>query len=655
MATGYPYERLPLDPARRQIRVLSFRKEVGACKKPLRCKLALVDLEDHDNVQYFAISYAWGDVSERRAIYIDGYDVNVPANAYAALEHISGDGRDSVDAYAGELCLWIDSVCISQHDTAERNQQVSMMSEIFSHASSVLVWLGGDENILTEETFAVINEINCHCSRATQSFEKLHETLFRISSDRRWQQYNVKHDAVFRSPFGPASYDVEDRLYFTDYQWALLQQLYESPWFARNWVVQEYAVAKRSICFYGRQNIPTKHVLRAARWLWYGEYHYQIRKNIRGIQCASLIYDIDRGEKLFWNLLRRSINFDCTEPRDKVFSVYGIINDGNRGVADKFSAVRPNYYANLTEVYRDATRAAILIDQSLAPLGLANRLETRPDEHSSKFPTWVPRYDQNRRPRISMGTFIVHGRGLLPDHVEFDTACTDPNILAVRGIVIDVVDKVGQGYYYGNDTDRWDVLCPRAAQAIHRSWKLAQQHVKDCHVDELLQDVFLTSICNCNSTANEACKDLDFMQRLRHFIKDWKIDGERPLEQMEDETFSQGPVYEALRRNGLGRAFLLTSHRRLMGMGPNDMQAGDKVCHLFGEDRPYILRQDEQGWKLLGDTYLHRLSEVSQPWAKTFESRIFEPQCRASMAWNGRMNATPKENRRIRAYPCQNR
>lgn len=40
------------------------------------------------------------------------------------------------------IIVWVDAVCINQQDIAERNAQVSLMGEIYSQASQVLVWLG---------------------------------------------------------------------------------------------------------------------------------------------------------------------------------------------------------------------------------------------------------------------------------------------------------------------------------------------------------------------------------------------------------------------------------------------------------------------------------------------------------------------------------
>lgn len=40
------------------------------------------------------------------------------------------------------LNLWIDAICINQHDLAEKARQIPLMTRIYSTAARVLVWLG---------------------------------------------------------------------------------------------------------------------------------------------------------------------------------------------------------------------------------------------------------------------------------------------------------------------------------------------------------------------------------------------------------------------------------------------------------------------------------------------------------------------------------
>jgi Heterokaryon incompatibility protein (HET) len=50
--------------------------------------------------------------------------------------------------------LLIDSICIDQTCIEERNEQVSIMADIYRQAESVIVWLG-EENICSERIMAL--------------------------------------------------------------------------------------------------------------------------------------------------------------------------------------------------------------------------------------------------------------------------------------------------------------------------------------------------------------------------------------------------------------------------------------------------------------------------------------------------------------------
>jgi hypothetical protein len=63
--------------------------------------------------------------------------IQIRKNLEAALRHL----RLTQEA----RYLWVDAICINQDDMDERSRQVSIMSEIYSKASQVVVWLGERE------------------------------------------------------------------------------------------------------------------------------------------------------------------------------------------------------------------------------------------------------------------------------------------------------------------------------------------------------------------------------------------------------------------------------------------------------------------------------------------------------------------------------
>ncbi|KUJ19316.1 HET-domain-containing protein [Mollisia scopiformis] len=88
------------------------------------------DIADH----YIAISYVWGDPTDRRTIMIDGKRLEITASLESALRHIRDPRRI--------LQVWADGICIDQNDVLDRNQQVSLMGDIYSTAEHTIIFLG---------------------------------------------------------------------------------------------------------------------------------------------------------------------------------------------------------------------------------------------------------------------------------------------------------------------------------------------------------------------------------------------------------------------------------------------------------------------------------------------------------------------------------
>ncbi|KAK0929066.1 hypothetical protein LTS16_001935 [Friedmanniomyces endolithicus] len=112
-----------------------LRLEPGNFLDPLRGRLTVCTLaDDGPSVKYVAFSYVWGDPSNRSGIIINERSIGIPTNLGRALRQI----RSQEVA----VSLWADAICINQRDIMERNQQVAIMLDIYSAATSVFAWLG---------------------------------------------------------------------------------------------------------------------------------------------------------------------------------------------------------------------------------------------------------------------------------------------------------------------------------------------------------------------------------------------------------------------------------------------------------------------------------------------------------------------------------
>jgi Heterokaryon incompatibility protein (HET) len=55
--------------------------------------------------------------------------------------------------------FWIDAVCIKQKDEAEKNEQVSMMGEVYQKAQRVVIWLGQSKGCRTQGVKVLIKRL----------------------------------------------------------------------------------------------------------------------------------------------------------------------------------------------------------------------------------------------------------------------------------------------------------------------------------------------------------------------------------------------------------------------------------------------------------------------------------------------------------------
>jgi hypothetical protein len=133
-----PYQ--PLDLQSFEIRVLNLEWD-GRQSRPLFGTLDHVSLVDPG--PYLALSYCWGDRKNSKSMEISPrpgaaqLQVNITDNLASALLALWNRLEDG----ATHLRIWVDAICINQNDTYERSQQVQVMRQIYSKATSVVAWV----------------------------------------------------------------------------------------------------------------------------------------------------------------------------------------------------------------------------------------------------------------------------------------------------------------------------------------------------------------------------------------------------------------------------------------------------------------------------------------------------------------------------------
>ncbi|ENH62276.1 Heterokaryon incompatibility protein 6, OR allele [Fusarium oxysporum f. sp. cubense race 1] len=153
---------------------------------------------DYDLIEpYTALSYVWGDASQRGAIYLGGSAKEITASLDAALR----DMRDK-----SRVCrIWADALCIDQSNNAEKGVQVALMGRIYSTAHHTVIHLG----------------------KSPPGFEKLF-------IDLKVQSQTTMHGNT--SDLGQLSLAADE----ID---GMRRDLLSKPWFRRVWVFQELVLS----------------------------------------------------------------------------------------------------------------------------------------------------------------------------------------------------------------------------------------------------------------------------------------------------------------------------------------------------------------------------------------------------------------------------
>lgn len=82
-----------------------------------------------------------------------------------------------------------------------------------------------------------------------------------------------------------------------------------------------------------------------------------------------------------------------------------------------------------------------------------------------------------------------------------------------------------------------------------------------------------------------------------------------------------GPYYREL-VNTIGRRIFSTTEKGYIGFGSPGGQIGDSIVILKGGWTPFILRQQENGFQMIGDTYVHGIRKV-RSWRRIGSKRQF--------------------------------
>jgi hypothetical protein len=396
------------------------------------------DYSYSDFQDFEALSYTWGDLSQKHRITLSGKDFEVTTNLEGALRHLRKTNEPRI--------LWIDAICIDQNNIEEKNVQVPRMSLVYEQAKHVLVWLGEESS----------------------DSERAMYLLDRLGGKAEEMEYKDRRQNLGMAPRHLRPKDPTKLMAFEDLTWSDLEVLHnfirKRPWWTRMWVIQELTYSREAFLICGHRvihwdtisSLLTRNQEMEKMDVTYFHYFLSIiqpavslniqREHTIPSSYISVFRSLKWNGTRLWKLLETFDDWQCQNPRDKIYVTIDLAS------CPRSERLRVNYRDPVSKVYTDATWDIIQdvcngfdSTPSLEVLCSTYRSEFRRD--GDRLPSWVPDWSENQE-FILMSSkyyakipFCAGGTRPLADVPPI----TDDGILRIKGIQWDTIRHVNDG------------------------------------------------------------------------------------------------------------------------------------------------------------------------------------------------------------------
>lgn len=372
------YSRLPLQP--NELRLVSLEAPAKTITEA-KWKLTVASLADR-SASYFAVSYRWGQPLDEEpfksmtndrtsCIRINDSDVMVTKNLSDFLHEVQRDKK------LKEEHFWIDAICINQEDPQERSRQVStMMGKIYRSAKCVIAWLG---------------DADSHTQRAFDHLDHLAKPPALPQSGT--QSASTNNSALING-------DGEGSC------WESAVKLFDRTYWNRSWIIQELVLPENVTVRCGGHEKDWNVLCQASHNIstsgWRGRFNNlaadMVSRNTARNYGIPTVLKATRESiatqhwtDVLLHTLIRSRDFEATNEEDKVYALFGLIEDSVD--VGKIPLLRPIYgkdhspaktYLNVAvQLLRDCEELLILScveGKSFQRVEIGHR----------RLPSWVP-------------------------------------------------------------------------------------------------------------------------------------------------------------------------------------------------------------------------------------------------------------------------
>ena len=409
------------------IRLLHLHRDIDGS---LTGDLENFSLDDQTCPQFVTLSYVWGPPRYTKSIRLNGCPFPVLDNLYPLLEALC-----DYPCFQNDYWVWIDSICINQEDEHERAQQVLLMGRIYRQSTRTVIWLG----LGTAET-----------DRAIKFLHELAAVHFELPA----------------AALQPETWDA-------------IGVFFRQPWWTRVWTLQEFVLPSSLDIHCGENKIGDVDFHEAMQGL------YQCKQNGIGDSSAwgtawgrRRVRQVSKAPEAenrmsIVALLAFTGNYECVDPRDRVYSLLGLAREADRAIVGQ-----PNYNPKNTveAVYTNLVIDFIRVFESLDIICFAPLFRPQPTlsvsegDTISQWPSWLPDWRVQIRPRLVPLMVSQPGQSHIsslrplpwPETIDRESVpayaasgSTRPDVhfdlsaqtLSCKGVYVDTIDGIATGMF----------------------------------------------------------------------------------------------------------------------------------------------------------------------------------------------------------------
>ncbi|TGO36479.1 hypothetical protein BHYA_0123g00070 [Botrytis hyacinthi] len=602
-----------LEVSKKEVRLVTLLP--GDFSNVIHCTLTTVSLIDEPF--YEALSYVWGNPTNRCDVDLQGVAFPVTTNLESALRYLRCRDLPRV--------LWIDAICINQDDIAERNSQVKYMGTIYSKSSIVLAWLGEPKmnKCLTSSFTAgwmdklvpegdVIDEERDN----DLLFDTFEMTLKNLEA--HWESDN---DDI-------ASFSIQNLR-----TGAGIIRLFENPWWNRMWTVQEALLGKNTLLISGRRSIFTNDLSAIfSSQLAHSKDGCNPRKS--GFITTSFMkmrfireYRDGNASSSLEGLLNVFGERRCSDPRDKIYGLLGIL------ATKEVNSIHPDYSIDIALLYGN-----IVVDiiNEARNLDILSQLWPRKWHDTGilagKGPSWIRDWTAERPPHVLVDTVSERHR-LFPVFSASGKSSAmvkerRKSEITLRGIFLNSLQVLGRANDVEADNDEEMAETYKEWRQLAQSETQFDQRYPSSSRTTIYSDAFSQTLCMSIaselSQSNNPASEYQYRRvsndfqahKSCHLWWESEIEG-TPRLGGKQLLNAENANSDIMRFHGLVyfathmRRFFIAKEPRWIGLVPMDAQIGDQLFLLEGGKVPYILRrmEGEEEYKIIGDCYVHGIMD----------------------------------------------